>query len=252
MAHPLARRSRLPGHEGHHGLGHLAGDERRRPLLVGAADLADEHHLLRPRIPLEEAQNIHKGGADDGVAPDAHTGGLAQAPLGQRPDHLVGQGAAARDDAHRARPMDVARHDAHLGLARRDDARTVGAYEAATLLIQIGAHLDQVQGGDTLGDADDEPDAGVSRLEDGVGSEAGRHVDDRSVGARGFDRLLDRVEDGHVVHLAAPFARRDAGHHLGAVLNHPAGVERPLPPGDPLDEKPGIFIYKDAHDKHAS
>ena len=43
---------------------------------------------------------------------------LAQAEAGQLPDGLVGERAAAADDADRARLVDVAGHDADLALRR--------------------------------------------------------------------------------------------------------------------------------------
>ncbi len=58
MAHPLAGRGRLAGDEGGDRLGHVVGDELRCPLLVAAADLADQHHLLGVRVVLEQGQHV--------------------------------------------------------------------------------------------------------------------------------------------------------------------------------------------------
>ena len=82
---------------------------------------------------------------------------------------LVGEGAGAADHAHVALLVDVAGHDADLGLAGADDARAVGADEAALGI--VGQHpldLHHVEDRDALGDADDQLDARVQGLEDGV------------------------------------------------------------------------------------
>ena len=49
--------------------------------------------------------------------------------------------------------------------------------------VHEGHHLQHVDGGNALGDADDERDTGVGRLHDGVGGKRRRHEDDAGVGA---------------------------------------------------------------------
>ena len=95
---------------------------------------------------------------------------------GQLADGFVGQGAGARDDADGAGLVNVARHDADLALAGRDDAGAVGADEARVRLrLQVLPGVDHVEGRNAFGDADDEGEAGVGRFHDGVGGE-GRAV----------------------------------------------------------------------------
>ena len=55
---------------------------------------------------------------------------LAEPGVGGLAHRLVGQRARARHDADAARLVDVARHDADLALARRDDARAVRTDQA--------------------------------------------------------------------------------------------------------------------------
>ena len=52
---------------------------------------------------------------------------LAEAGLRQRPDDFVGERAGARDEADPAALVDVAGHDADLGLAGGDQAGAVRA-----------------------------------------------------------------------------------------------------------------------------
>src|SRR5262245_16056063 len=125
MAHATAWWSGPSGDEGRHWLGDVRLDECRRLLLGGAANLAHHQDRLGLRVVLEEPQHIDERRAGDGVATDADTGRLSQAEVGQLPDRLVGQCAAAADDADRARRVDVTGHDADLALPRRDDPRAV-------------------------------------------------------------------------------------------------------------------------------
>ena len=114
----------------------------------------------------KELQHIDEVGADNGVAADAHAGALADPQQGELMHRFIGQGAAAGDQAHGAGPVDMPGHDAHLSLARGDDARAVGADEAAVRILQAGHHPHHVQGGNALGDAHHhlDPAAADSRM----------------------------------------------------------------------------------------
>ena len=116
-------------------------------------------------VVLEEAQDVVEVGAGDGVAADADAGGLAVALVGGLLDGFVGQGAGAGDYAYLPRQVDVAGHDADLALAGGDDAGAVGADEAAAGGVQAFLDEEHVEGGDALGDADDEIEAGVHCLQ---------------------------------------------------------------------------------------
>ena len=192
-------------------------------------------------------EHVDEVGAVDRVAPDAHAGGLAEAALGELVDDLVGQRAAARDHAHVADLVDVARHDPDLGLARRDQARAVGADEAARGAGEEGLHPHHVRDRHALGDADDERHARVGRFHDGVGRGGRRHEDQRAVGAGGLDRLLHRVPDREALVGGPALARRHPAHHLGAVLLAPRGVEGALLAGDALHQHPRVLVDQDAH-----
>ena len=113
----------------------------------------------------------HRGAAD------ADGGGLPEAGVGQLLDRLVGEGAAAGDDADLARFVDIAGHDPHLALAGGDDAGTVGADEARFVEVDGGGGANHVDDGNTFGDAYDERNFGVGGFEDGVSSIGGRDKD---------------------------------------------------------------------------
>ena len=85
----------------------------------------------------------------------------------------------------------------------RDDAGAVGADEPRLRTRQRALHRHHVEHRDALGDAHDERQPGVDRLEDRVGGEGRRHVDHGRVGAGGLDRLGDGVEDRQVEMLAS-------------------------------------------------
>ena len=64
-----------------------------------------------------------------------------------------------------------------------------------------------------------------------------------------LDRLLDRVEHRHAVHVAALAAGRDAAHDLRAlaVVEALAREVHGLAAGDALDDEGGVLVDQDAH-----
>jgi hypothetical protein len=91
MAHTLARRRGPPRNEGRNRLGHSLSDEARSPLLVAAADFADEHHLFGQRILLKQLQHVNEGRTDNGIAAYTDAGALTDATRGERVDDFIGQ-----------------------------------------------------------------------------------------------------------------------------------------------------------------
>ena len=83
-------------------------------------------------------------------------------------------------------------------------------------------------------------DACGRRLHDGVAGERRRHEDHGGVAAGLAARVGDRIEDRNALDHVAALARRDSGHHLGAVLAAAEGVELAFLAGDPLHHQPGV------------
>src|SRR5712671_6472935 len=247
VTHPTAGRRGLAADEADDRLGDVGLDEGGRLFLRGPADLADHHDRGGVGIALEELEHVDEVRPVDRVAPDAHAGRLAEPAPGELVDHLVGERAAARDHTHAADLVDVARHDPDLGLARRDQARAVGADEPARGAREEGLHPHHVRHRHPLGDAHDERHPRVGRLHDGVGGGGGRDEDQRAVGAGGLGRLLHRVPDREALVGGAALAGRDPAHHLGAVLLAARGVEGALLAGDALHEDAGLLVDEDAH-----
>jgi len=163
------------------------------------------------------------------------------------PDRLVGEGAAAGDNADRARFVDVAGHDADLALAGGDYARAVGADQSGILTLHVLLHLDHVQDRDPFGDAADHADAGVHRLHDGVGGEWGRDEDDRGVGAGIPNCFPHRVEDRKALDLGPSLAGGNTTDHLRAIFTRSPGVEQPGCARYPLGDYSCILIDENAH-----
>src|SRR5207244_4403102 len=78
---------------------HVLPDELRGAFLIVAADLADQDGELGLRVGLEALQRLDEPDAVDGVAADAHTGGLPDPARRQLVHDLVREGAAPRDEA---------------------------------------------------------------------------------------------------------------------------------------------------------
>src|SRR5262245_3449083 len=182
-----------------------------------------------------------------GVAADADTRALPEPVTRELMHDLVRERAAAGHDADRALPVDVARHDADLGFARRDDAGAVGADQAGRMAGDELLHLHHVRDRDPLGDADDQRHASRGGLQDGIGSSRRGDEDQRAVGAGSRDRRLDGVPDRELLERGPPLAGRHAADDLGAVLPAPERVEQALPARDALHEHAGRSVDKDAH-----
>ena len=158
------------------GLVNSAADIGGGVLLHVAADLPDQHHGVGVVIFLEQPEHLNKAGADDGVAANTDAGGLPDAQAGELPHGLVGQGAAAGDDACPARQVDCSGHDADLATgARVDESGAVGADQPHRLVLEIAGHPHHVESGNTLGYAGDQGHARVGGLDYGIGRKWRRH-----------------------------------------------------------------------------
>src|SRR5262249_14142075 len=212
-----------------------------------AADLADHHDRLGGAVLREQLEGCGVVGADDGIAADADAGGLADAQGRELIDGLVGEGPAAADDTHRPALVDMAGHDADLALlSRGDDARAVGADEPRAPALQVGVDPNHVERRDALGDADDQLDPGVRRLQDRIRGAGGRAQDHGAVGAGLAHRLLDAVEEREALDGGAALPRGDAAHDTGAVFAAADRVEGAVF-AHALDQDPRVLADQDAH-----
>ncbi len=247
MAHALARRRRDAGDVGHHGLGHVPADEIGRGFLIGAADLAHHDDAFGLRIAFEQLQHVDEVHAAHRIAADADAGALAEPGVGGLEHGLVGERARTRHDADAAFLVDEARHDADLAFARRDDARAVGTDQARPRSGERCLHSHHVVDRNALGDAHHQLDAGIGRLEDGVGGERRRHIDDAGGGAGLSDGIGHGVEHRQVQVFFTATAGRDAADHLRAVLDALFGMERALLAGEALADHAGVLVDENAH-----
>src|SRR5574341_466335 len=247
VPHAPAGRRRLAADERDDRLPHPVLDERRRVLLGRPADLADHHDRLGRGIVGEEAEHAHEAGPGDGVTADADAGGLADPPARELADDLVGQRPAPRDHADRPGPVDVARHDPDLRLARRDDAGAVRSDQPARLVREEVLDPDHVGDRDPLRDADDQGDPGGGGFHDGVSRSHRGHEDERAVGALVLHGLGHGVPDGEALVGPAALRRRGSADDGGAVLLAAGGVECPFATGDALNDDARGPADEDAH-----
>src|SRR3954469_1754189 len=127
VTHPAPLGRGLARNKANNRLGDPLLHEGSRPLLVGAADLADDHDGVGIVVGLKSLETRDEVGANDRVAPDANAGTLADTVGGKLVDHFVGERAASGDQPHPPWSADVARNDSDFGLARGDQTGTVGA-----------------------------------------------------------------------------------------------------------------------------
>ena len=246
VAHAFARRRRLARDERRDWLLHVLLDKRRRLLFGVAANLPHHQNRFRLRIVLEQLERVDERGADDGIAAQADAGRLPQFQTRQLPDRLVGERAATADEPDAARLVNVSRHDAHLALSRRDDARTVGPNEPGRLALEETHGSGHVEHGDALGDGDDERNARVGRFHDRVGRGRRRHENHAGTGPGLAHRLGHRVEERKALLDGAPLARRNGPDHLRAVFPALLGVKG-AGFAQTLTEDAGVFIDENTH-----
>ena len=244
MPHAFAGRRGHPGDIADHGFADMGLDKFGRLFLGRAADLADHDHARRGRVGLKQPETVNEAQAMDRVSADAHTGALAEAVLRGLQYGLVSERARARDDADFAGLMDRARHDPDLACAGRDHTRTVRADQAALgKAFQTGPGLEHIQHRDPLGDADDDFDAGLGRLDDRLGRGVGRGHDHAGVRARGRDRVRDAVEHGAPQMRLTALAGRDPAHDLGLVGDGLFGMKGALPAREALHDDLCVLIH---------
>src|SRR5882724_7536559 len=164
VAHPATRRRGLSGNEADDGLLHIGLNPFGGALFRVAADFADQNDGVGVRIIVEKLDGIEKRSADDGIAADADAGGLADAELRQLMDGLIGERAAAADDADVSLLVNAAGHDADFAFARRDDARAVRPDEPRFLEVHDARDTHHVQSGNAFRDAHGEWELGVGRF----------------------------------------------------------------------------------------
>ncbi len=162
-------------------------------------------------------------------------------------DGLVGQGSRARYDADAARLVNKTRHDADLAFARRYDAGAIRADQPTIVIAQRRLDLHHVIDGNTLGYADDQPDAGIRCFKDRVRRKRRWHVDHADIGVSLVNGIADGIENRHAEVLLTTASRCHTGNDLRAVFNALLSVKRSLVTGDALAENFALFVNKNAH-----
>lgn len=100
---------------------------------------------------------------------------------------------------------------------------------------------------DALGDYDHQIQPRGDGFQHRIGGGEYRHIDDGSVAAGRLLCLQHRVKHGHSLYQLALLAGGDACHHLGAVVQHLAGMKRTIAPGYALHDELGLLVNKYSH-----
>ncbi len=248
MSHAFAGRRLTPCDEGGNGFfGHVFPDPFRGFFFGGAADLADEEDGECVGVCLKEFQDVDEVHVLDGVAADADGGCLSDAGVRELERRLIGEGAGARDEPDMSGLCDAGRGDAEFCLIRRQESRAVGAEEAGLFALHVAAHLDHVEDGDVLGDADDQRELCVDGFHDGVGGKTRGDVDDGGVRAGCLNGISDGVVDGDALDDLSRLPRGDARDDLRAGIEHLPRMEEGGFARDALHDGFGIFINQNGH-----
>ncbi len=213
------------------------------------------------RVVVEKFDHVQMRRAVDRIAADADAGGLADAARSELPDRLVGQRAAARDDADVSFFVNVAGRDADaaaavriLALAGRDDAGTVRPDEPR-LGVACSARFTRIMSRtgmpSVMATTSSSPASAPSRM--ASAANGGGTNTALAVAPVCFTASATVSKIGHffaaVLEKLAAFAGRDAGDDLRAVINRELRVFRAKAAGDALDENLGVGFNENGHDK---
>src|SRR5690625_4908965 len=250
MAHALARRRSHTGDIGHHRLFDVVGNIFGRLFLGRAADFTHHDDAFGVRVVFKQLKAVDKAHAVNGIAANANAGRLAQTGFGGLVNRFIGQGSRARDNAHAALFVNGAGHDANLALFGRDDARAVGPDQSNIVVVfKRCAHAQHVEHRNAFGNTGDYPNAGISRLQNGIGRKRRRHKNHGGIGTGLLNRFIHGVEDRQAQVILTALAGRDATNHLRAVLDGLLGVKAALAAGNALTDDFGVFVNQYAHCK---
>ena len=179
-----------------------------------------------------------------GIPPDADAGGLAVPGAGNLPNSLISKSSRTGNDAHLARLVNVAGHDADFALVGSDDTRTIGTDQACVGSGQARLDLGHVANGDALGDGDDEGNLRIDGLHNRIGGEGRRHEDSGGVSPLLPDCFLYGIVYGDAILKFLPaLSGGNAGHDVGTVLDALRRVKTAGAAGDALDDYSCILVY---------
>ena len=99
----------------------------------------------------------------------------------------------------------------------------------------------------SLGNTDNKFNPRSCGFHDGIGGKGRRHKDHTAVSLGVADSLLDCIKNGDAVHFKAPLAGSNPGNDMSSIGNALAGMELPFSASYSLDQKSGVFIYKNTH-----
>ena len=144
--------------------------------------------------------------------------------------------------------MNIRRHDADLALSRRDHAGAVGPDQPDTQLIAFDLRVKHVECRHTLGNTNDQLNARVGRLKNGVFARGRGDVDHRGLRLGLGNGLNHRIEHRQVDVCLPTLPRGHTADYLGAVSDRLFRMESTLRAGESLADHAGILIDQDTHD----
>src|SRR5208337_699292 len=139
--------------------------ERRCLFFRRSADLANHDDRLRLVIGKEHLKNVDMLGALYRIAANSDASRLPETGQRRLMDRFIGKSARAGNNTDGAALVDMARHDADLAFAGRDDPWAVRPDEPGLRSIERALHLHHIHYRNAFGDRYNQRDLSVDGLE---------------------------------------------------------------------------------------
>ena len=116
-------------------------------------------------------------------------------------------------------------------------------------MLEMIVHIQHIQRGNAFRNTHDGFHTGVRSFVNRIRGKCRRYENDRHIGACFLYGFFYGIEYRYgIIKFLAAFSRCYTGHHIGSVVHHLLGMERPFFSGNTLYNHTAMFINDYAHD----